>query len=178
LGRSFFRRGQRPVLTRGRRMVQAEWSLCALAYNLTRVINLLSVPELVKALQMRRRGGLAGAGGGAFVGATRRGGRSGRRFGACEVSLGKVFAESMPLALWAAGGDDARTAFPHSLTVSSRAKNCSARVTIVLFVAIHCGATGCPIGRIAYACRKSPCSRDRDCGRCRYRSPRSRNSIL
>jgi transposase len=59
------------LLVRGRRMVQAEWSLCALAYNLTRVINLLSVPKLLEALRARRSGRPLGPCGGG-LGALRR----------------------------------------------------------------------------------------------------------
>jgi transposase len=45
-----FWRAQGAVLTRGRRQVQAELSLSALAYNLTRVLAVLGVQELIKAI--------------------------------------------------------------------------------------------------------------------------------
>ena len=42
-------RGQGNFLTRGLRNVTAEFSFSALAYNLTRAINILSVPVLLEA---------------------------------------------------------------------------------------------------------------------------------
>jgi len=129
-GTIMFWRGQRPVLTRGRRMVQAEWSLCALAYNLTRVMNLLSVPVLVAALQRRRRGGVTGASGGAVGTCGRafwphqaRPRRRRRSFGARDASRTKCRGIDTPGAAAARGRDHRRGKFPHSLIVSSRGGN-------------------------------------------------------
>lgn len=50
-----FWRGQKALLTRGRRMAQAEFSLSALAYNLTRVIAIRGVAKLLESLRKPRR---------------------------------------------------------------------------------------------------------------------------
>ncbi len=62
-----FWRHQGTLLTRGRRMVQAEWSLSALAYNLTRAMKVLGVPVLLAALRQRRQRRLLGAENGRFA---------------------------------------------------------------------------------------------------------------
>jgi transposase len=51
-----FWRTQGAMLTRGRRSVQAELSLSALAYNLTRVLAILGVKTLIEAIAARKNG--------------------------------------------------------------------------------------------------------------------------
>jgi len=58
------------LLTRGRRMVQAEWSLQALAYNVTRAMNVLGVPMLLAALRVRPAWQRAGRPGSLLAAAT------------------------------------------------------------------------------------------------------------
>jgi transposase len=87
-----FWRNQKALLVRGRRMVQAEWSLCALAYNLTRVINVLSVPKLLELLRARRLGLPLGTCGGA-LGAPKRVRTRRWRLRRVRQARGRVFDE-------------------------------------------------------------------------------------
>ena len=109
---------QDTLLTRGRRQVQAEFSLSAWAYNFRRVLNLLGVAGLRQALRERQeaaRGGRA---------ALRR--RSGRRFRARQRLRRAQIALSLPSSLHR--GFFAKTQPPNEFWRGSREGSSARRV--------------------------------------------------